>query len=124
MVDKPATPAPATPMTDTLADIPAGAYVLATKYADGDPGDAWAVGFYLRPKPDGRHLVVDTDGKLLYGPNGFRRVRPNLKPEVGKWLLANARALEQSPPGSVNIWTMLTDAAFEQEQETGSGRVP
>jgi hypothetical protein len=95
-------------------NIPAGSYVLATKYQDGDPGDAWAVGLYRGPTGDGRHLVENPDGTLIYGPNGFRRVRAGLRADVGRWLLANADALERSPPGTVNLWTMLTDKAFEE----------
>jgi len=53
-----------------------GDYVLATKYLDGDPGDAWAVGYY-----DGnfdhygtiRHLVKDDKGCNLRN-SGFRRL--------------------------------------------------
>lgn len=106
--------------------IPKGAYVFATKYDDGDPGDAWAVGYYKEQTPDGRHRVVDGDGKILYGPNGFRRVRANLRTDVGHWLVANSALFEQSPPGTVNMWTMLTDLAFgdDDERETGSGVVP
>jgi len=38
-------------------------YVLATKYGDGDPMDPFAVGFYDGEKYEGRHFVVDRDGK-------------------------------------------------------------
>ena len=104
--------------------IPKGAYVFATKYSDGDPGDAWAVGFYREKMPDGRHTVEDERGAILYGPNGFRRVRPNLKPDVGTWLVNNARVLEQAPAGSINMWTMLTDDAFEGDDlKTGFGTI-
>jgi hypothetical protein len=66
-----------------------GDYVLATKYADGDPGDSYCVGFY-----DGvldnvagltRHLVVDGEGKQ-FRRNGHRRVEPITDAE-GRWLI-------------------------------------
>lgn len=88
-----------------------GAYVLATKYADGDPGDPWAVGYYLGTAPDGRHYVGDSEGKSFYR-NGYRKVRAGLDEDVGHWLVTYCKELEKSPPGSVNLWTMLTDQAF------------
>ena len=90
---------------------PLGAYVLATQYTDGDPGDHWAVGFYVGPgpRPD-RHQVVDGTGTPMRA-NGFARVAM-IRPEVGAWLLASASSLTQAPPGSVTLWGMLTPPAF------------
>ena len=91
----------------TSAAVPVGAYVLATKYDDGDPGDHWAVGFYLgRFDHFGqtRHLVGDKDGKS-FRANGFRRVGV-IERDFGEWLLRGADFLESSPPGSVNLWRM------------------
>jgi hypothetical protein len=35
---------------------------------------------------------------------------------VGAWLLnVAAKQLEQSPPGTVNLWNMLTPLALEEE---------
>lgn len=97
-----------------------GDYVLATKYSDGDPGDHWALGFYAGTMPEytpPRHDVVGSDGKSIRG-NGFRCVRP-IRKDVGRWLLTvAAKQLEQSPPGTVNLWTMLTPAAFDLEADT------
>jgi hypothetical protein len=104
-----------------------GDYVLATKYSDGDPGDPWAVGFYLEPGPPSadrpRFRVAHGDGSIIYGPNGFRRIRRGLRDDVGDWLVKNSAALERSPPGTANLWTMLTAAAFQDdsENETGGG---
>jgi hypothetical protein len=99
--------------------VPQGSYVIATKYDDGDPGDAWGVGYYLESfRFDGgplRHRVVGNDGKYLYGPKGFVKIRTGLRADVGKWLVENCAMLERSPPGSVNIWGMLTEMAFEVE---------
>ena len=99
----------------------AGDYVLATKYGDGDPGDGWALGFYAGQMAEykylpARHDVVDSDGNSIRG-NGFRRVA-RIRKDVGRWLLTvAAKPLEQSPPGTVNLWTMLTPAAFDVEDE-------
>ena len=99
-----------------------GDYVLATKYSDGDPGDAWALGFYAGELDMGndretikvapRHMVKDGAGNNIRG-NGYRRVA-RVRKDVGAWLLnVAAKQLEQSPPGTVNLWTMLTPAAFD-----------
>jgi hypothetical protein len=86
-----------------------GDYVLATKFNDGDPGDNWAVGFYDREE-NGRHFVVDSTGSQLRH-SGFRRAG-RITTEYGNWLLGvAAKILEQSPPGTVNLWTMATDRA-------------
>lgn len=102
-----------------------GDYVLATKYEDGDPGDPWAVGFYLEPGPPSldkpRFRVSHADGSIIYGPNGFRRIRRQLRGDVGDWLVKNNAALKQSPPGTVNLWTMLTTTAFKDDSESQSG---
>lgn len=101
-----------------------GSYCLATKYGDGDPGDAWAVGYYigeLPTRPPGstpRHLVGGADGKS-YRANGYRRVRAGLRPDVGAWLLSVAKELETSPGGVVNLWEMLGDRAFETDEKEG-----
>ena len=105
----------------TPTDTPSlGAYVLATKYDDGDPGDAWALGFYSGSDALGasvRHYVRDAAGNNIRG-NGFRRVRA-IRKDVGRWLLeVAAKPLEQSPPGTVNLWAMLTPSAFDLELET------
>ena len=87
------------------SEIPIGSYVLATKYSDGDPGDAWAVGFYdgFRNK---RHYVLDADGNQIR--HGGYRMAGVIAAPVGKWLLSVAAApLEMSPPGSVDLWKML-----------------
>ena len=103
-----------------------GDYVLATKYGDGDPGDAWALGFYAGELDMGndreqikvapRYLVNDSSGKTIR-PNGYRRVE-RVRKDVGAWLLnVAAKQLEQSPPGTVNMWTMLTPVAFDTTDE-------
>ena len=105
--------------------LPKGTYVLATKYDDGDPGDAWGVGFYLESFRFGdgpvRHRVIDSEGKYLYGPKGFVKMRHGLRPDVGRWLVDNADVLQRSPPGSINLWTMLTGIAFGEGDDAATG---
>jgi hypothetical protein len=122
-----AEPVQAEPVVEPVAAMPAiGDYVLATKYSDGDPGDPWALGFYAGEldmgitrhdiKVEPRYLVNDSSGATIRG-NGYRRVA-RVRKDVGAWLLnVAAKQLEQSPPGTVNIWTMLTDAAFDLSSE-------
>jgi signal peptidase I len=82
-----------------------GDYVLATKYHDGDPQDHWCVGFYHSDLDYGgggtRYQVVDGDGNQFRG-NGFRRVE-KISPELGKWLLDNARQIETS---GLSVWRL------------------
>jgi len=100
------TAAPATPHP--------GDYVLATKWGDGDPGDPWAVGYYDHEQ-DGRHHVVDGRGNQ-FRANGFRSVH-RIRKDVGEWLVKSATALEAAPAGTVNLWTMLTPAAFDVDEQ-------
>lgn len=94
-----------------MTDTPIGTYVLATKYADGDPGDPWALGFCHGMTPDGeRHIIVDSEGNAIR--SGFKHMRGPLHQDVGRWLWENRAALEKSPPGTVSLWGLLTDAAF------------
>lgn len=101
-----------------------GDYVLATKYADGDPGDAWALGFYDGVQDrQGRHYVKDGAGNQIRG-NGFRKVA-RIRGDVGRWLLeVAAKQLEQCPPGTVNLWAMLTPAAFDLERDREKQQSP
>lgn len=94
-----------------------GGYVLATKWHDGDP---WALGFYagldMRLPSSPRHMVHDSAGNNIRA-GGYRRVA-RVRKDVGAWLLnVAAKQLEQSPPGTVNLWTMLTPAAFDVSGE-------
>ncbi len=111
-------------MSDELPAV--GDYVLATKWSDGDPGDPWALGFYAGELDMGntrsnikvlpRYLVNDGSGKTIR-PGGYRRVA-RIRKDVGTWLLTvAAKQLEQSPPGAVNLWTMLTESAFDLSQD-------
>jgi len=104
---------------------PPGTYVLGTKYDDGDPGDAWGVGYYLEsftlPGQKTRHRIIGNDGSYLYGPKGFIKIRAGLRSDVGSWLVKNSATLEHSPPGSINLWTMLTDLAFGVEEGAATG---
>ena len=79
-----------------------GDYVLATKYADGDPQDQWCVGFYDGVIANGRHFIVDGEGRQ-FRANGFRRCQ-KIDQEHGRWFLDNAKAIELSGRG---IWSHL-----------------
>ena len=118
-------PAVAGPVEPTVRPA-IGDYVLATKYSDGDPGDPWALGFYAgeldmgndreQIKVAARYLVNNNSGQSIR-PNGYRRVA-RIRKDVGAWLLnVAAKQLEQSPPGTVNLWTMLTPFAFDLEAD-------
>jgi hypothetical protein len=88
-----------------------GDYVLATKYSDGDPGDAWGVGYYDGMKYGDRHMVKDSTGAQIR-LNGFRRVA-KITSEYGNWLMLNAAMLEKSPPGMIDLWGMLNLSDME-----------
>lgn len=78
-----------------------GDYVLATKYADGDPGDQWAVGWFTGMLPKGgmddpsqwRYLVADQNGNQ-FRANGFRRCEP-ITHEQGVYICSNQATLER-----------------------------
>jgi hypothetical protein len=74
-----------------------GAYVLATKYCDGDPGDHWAIGFYVGSFRD-RHLVCDALGGL-FRYNGFRRMQ-RISAKRGEWMLRHVSDIEKT-----SFWT-------------------
>lgn len=121
----PTMPQPAAPVKapgDPVFSWPAprvGDYVLATKYRDGDPGDPWCVGFVSAVSTHAsfppRYIVDDGNGEC-FRRNGFEVAR-KIKPSVGAWIVANLMpVLENStkiPDARVNIWSMLTDAAFD-----------
>lgn len=72
-----------------------GSYVVATKYADGDPSDQFCIGFYDRTFSDGfstRHLVVDNYGKKFRN-NGFRRIA-RVSRKRGAWMVAHIWLIE------------------------------
>src|SRR3990170_740964 len=90
-------PADEGPKRRRVRPLAVGDYVLATKYSDGDPGDAWALGFY-NGEHGGRHYVLGSAGQNIRG-NGFRRVA-RIRKDVGRWLLEVAAPhLEKCPPG-------------------------
>ena len=66
--------------------LPKNTYVLATKYADGDPQDHWYVGFVIGYTHHGRYLNGDNEYQSQRA-NGFRRAEAITK-EEGDALLA------------------------------------
>lgn len=77
------------------ADVQKGDYVLATKYADGDPQDQWCIGFYHGKSSKGRHYVVDEHGNN-FRSNGFRRVA-KISRKRGEFILAHKDKIQQCP---------------------------
>lgn len=77
-----------------MSKIPDGAYVLATKFSDGNPGDPWAVGF-LRRDGTRRFTVLNNDGVPIYRPGGFSRIF-RISKFVGREIVDNARVIETS----------------------------
>ena len=82
--------------------IEIGAYVLATKYADGDPQDHFVVGYFTGtlPKSGGdRYMVADAEGRQFRG-NGFRRIKV-VSPEVGAEIV---RRMPEIGASSYSAW--------------------
>ncbi len=72
-----------------------GDYVVATKYADGDPGDQFCIGFYARAFDhfgQTRHLVSDGKGGN-FRHNGFRRVA-RVGHKRGAWMVEHLALIE------------------------------
>ncbi len=82
-------------------DLNPGDYVLATKWGDGEAWDHWAVGYFTGMSGE-RYLIRDAQGNNLRA-NGFRRAAI-ITPEIGAYLLENAKELEQI---GTNLWTLL-----------------
>lgn len=81
-----------------------GDYVIATKYADGDPGDGWAVGFVARmtQHDEPRYDVVDSQGRS-FRANGFRRAR-RIEASVGAKILAIGDKMNYS---GRSVWSIV-----------------
>lgn len=98
------------------APLKRGDYVLVTKYSDGDPGDDWGLGYLDRVEflhPAGRIFATykNDDGReKQLRANGFRAVA-RVSPEMGRWLLENAKILEAAPNviegQGISLWGML-----------------
>lgn len=87
-----------------------GQYIVATKYADGDPLDQFCVGFwggFTNHKPV-RYIVLDAEGQPFRG-NGFRRVK-KITAEIGEMILQNTSKIESS---GVSVWNWVRK--FEEE---------
>lgn len=79
-----------------MTDIATGEYVVATKYADGDPGDHFCVGFYAGNYDhfgQMRHLVIDSNG-AQFRANGFRRCEP-VSSDRGTWIVDHMPVIER-----------------------------
>src|SRR5579859_7717389 len=81
---------------DKISVLEIGDYVIATKYADGDPGDHWCVGLYAGNYDhfgSVRHLVNDYAG-VSFRANGFRRVA-KISSARGKWIVDHIPKIEK-----------------------------
>ena len=88
-----------------LKNISIGDYVFATKWSDGDPCDPHAVGFVgLIDAEQGRVVVNDAEGNVIYGHNGFRRAK-KITAEEGQRMLAIMR--EVSDRYGPSMWGHL-----------------
>lgn len=81
-----------------------GDYVLGTKFPDGDPCDAWAVGFY-GGKSGSCFLVVDDEGRPMLRKAGFRRVE-KIPYHVGAYIVDHQSAIEDS---GVPLWDLVQE---------------
>ena len=94
--------------------IEIGAYVLATKYDDGDPCDHFYVGFVSGYTHHGRYLIVDSDGQNQRA-NGFRRAE-TISDDEGRQLVALMPSIGDKQGPSVwwhlNSIRKLDDAQF------------
>ena len=93
-----------------------GDYVLATKYEDGDPGDPWAVGYYLGQHDFHgtiRYLVGDHVGGDSFRRDGYIKIGL-IDRDFGNWLMSAAKILEQSPGGTINLWSMQENTVRSQ----------
>ena len=80
-----------------------GAYVLATKFSDGDPHDHWVVGFLgVNKYGDDRFYVQNKKDKngVLFRANGFKRAE-QISANRGAYLLRNQERIEK---GDRNLW--------------------
>lgn len=80
----------------TQPTVKKGDYVLATKYADGDPHDQFCIGFYHGSYDhfgETRYLVVDSDGQQ-FRRNGFRRVA-RVGGKRGAWMVEHLSYIEK-----------------------------
>ena len=94
-----------------------GDYVLATKYSDGDPQDAWCVGFFDSMLRD-RYIIVDGEGKP-FRANGYRAARIITK-EEGEFLIQNKLWIESSMR---SVWHWIDDSdevwAYDEPHYSG-----
>ena len=84
-----------------MGAVNVGDYVLATKYADGDPGDQWCIGFASEYWPSRQRWLVRDSGGNNYRNNGFRRAE-KITREVGAKILR----IMQAGACPDSMWTL------------------
>ena len=85
----------------TSDEIRKGDYVLVTKWTDGDPSDAWAVGFYDHTESNLFYIVNESGTPITR--QGFRRMG-RITQEFGHWLLEHSSVLERTADGNTSLW--------------------
>lgn len=92
-----------------------GALVLAAAF-NGDPTQPWTVGRYCE-EVFGHHFVegefFSTNSapkpqipRIWHDWREFQRVRL-IEKDTAAWLIDNATALSEAPPGTINLWKAL-----------------
>jgi len=76
-----------------------GDYVLATRWSDGDPQDAWCVGFYGKFNGETRSYEVSLSFDSIRSSR-YRKVK-KISKKRGEFLLKNKELIES---GSKSLW--------------------
>ena len=79
-----------------------GAYVLATKYSDGDPKDHFCIGYFDKKTANGRYLVVG-ENNTQFRNNGFRKC-VEISQNDGLVLFSIFKEIQQS---EISLWHWL-----------------
>lgn len=91
-----------------MKQLQKGDYVVATKYADGDPKDHFCVGFFDSMTWHNRYNIVTNEGEL-FRHNGFRRAK-KIREDVGAKIVAHIKDIEM---GDRSVWSWVRQ--FERE---------
>lgn len=99
-------------MRKKLNNLVKGDYVLASKWSDGDPQDAWCIGFFEEYKEEWeRYIIVDNEGKP-FRANGYRRAK-KISYQRGAWMLGHKEMIEQS---SRSVWYWVRHSIKDYEK--------
>lgn len=90
-----------------MKQLQKGDYVVATKYKDGDPRDAFCVGFFESMLFE-RFIIINDNGEK-FRANGFRRAK-KVRADVGAKIVSNIKQIELS---GRSVWSWVRQ--FERE---------